>query len=323
MGEKPKIGILAIDRSGSRSNYPIIVAAVYSNKVGNFERAVKEIKDKFKIDHEKIKGKDFKPTLHRKILEVIQSHNIKFVIYLVDGKIYSQLRNIYWREKWEQKLEAVLWYKACVLLLKRVKVIPQEIFYEKTYTANHVFDDLFKILLKEKFNLEEVSVGSKYSPYIMVADWIANFFHKNPNLKNYYKSNVVKCELKYIEETLWKILIKKEKSGSHPVGGPTAKPGNDQTINNLFRNIFKVFGCSRELIRKRLILFHTFIKLFFNPEPNNSLKPSHFFFFSLPGKLFPFFSYLFSSNFSFSHSLRLNFKLFKNFALSLGDKNFG
>ncbi|MFZ3077722.1 MAG: hypothetical protein WA139_04660 [Candidatus Aenigmatarchaeota archaeon] len=201
-----KCGILGIDRSGSRGNYPIAVASVYSENMKNFEKAIQEIKTSFKIRHGRIKGKDFSFKQHENAVDIIISNNIRFFVCMVSQKDYSEIEKfINSKKSWEQNLEALLWFKSVYFLAKKFSLTPKEVFYERTF-PDTVFDKRLESLIKEKLFADSVCAGDKFSPYIVVADWIANFFFRNSDIANIYRNQILYIGLNTIEQELRRLF---------------------------------------------------------------------------------------------------------------------
>ncbi len=201
-----KCGIVGIDRSGSRGNYPIVVATVYSENMKNFERAIQEIKSSFKIKHGRVKGKDFSFKQHENAIDIIISNNIRFFACVVSQRDYSDIEKfINSKKSWEQNLEALLWFKAVYFLIKKFALAPKEVFYERTF-PDTVFDRKLESLIRERLCIDSVCIGDKFSPYIVVADWIANFLFRNSSLANIYRNQILYIGLDNIGQELRKIF---------------------------------------------------------------------------------------------------------------------
>jgi len=201
-----KCGIVGIDRSGSRGNYPIVVVSVYSENMKNFEKAIQEIKNSFKIKHGRVKGKDFSFKQHENAIDTIISNNIKFFACIVSQRDYSDIEKfINSKKSWEQNLEALLWFKSVYFLAKKFALTPKEVFYERTFPGT-VFDRKLEGLIKERLYIDSVCIGDKFSPYIVVADWIANFLFRNSSLANIYRNQIFYIGLDNMEQELRKMF---------------------------------------------------------------------------------------------------------------------
>lgn len=241
--KRKKVGVVAIDRSGSRSNFPYAVASVYSDKVGNFERVVDEVRKKLRMRHEYIKGKDFKPNQYKKAIQIIKGGRIDFFVYIVLRKVYDEIKDaVKWRKDWEVVLEARLWCKSTELLIEKSKKVPSEGLYETTYTDvnEKIFDDSIRNLFKEKLNLDNIASGSKNSPYIMIADWIAHFMHKDQKLRKDTTANLRFCRPENFSKDLKTAKIKNSPS-SRTAPGTTGTPVNDPDNSMMARPLFKAF----------------------------------------------------------------------------------
>ena len=243
---KKRVGIVAVDRGGSRANFPYVIASIYSDKVSNFEHAVKEVREKLKMRHGYIKGKDFKPSQYQKVIQIIKGSGIDFFVYLVPQKVYDKIKNeIKWKRSWEAILESYLWYKSVKLLTESLKQSPSEVIYETTYTDDNatIFDSFIRIFLNKKLdiNKDNVTAGSKTSCYIMIADWIAHFIHKDGKLYKHLKNKLRFCEVKIALEDL-KLMKIKNSPSSRIAPGTTGIPMNDLDNNMMLSSIFKAFG---------------------------------------------------------------------------------
>lgn len=206
IGEWNMKGIVGIDRSGSRGNYPIVVASVYSENMRNFEKAIQEIKESFKIKHGRIKGKDFSFRQHESAINTIISNDIRFFVCMVSQKDYSEIeKSVNTKKSWEQNLEALLWFKSVYFLAKKFALMPREIFYERTFPDTS-FDKRLEGLIRENLFADYICAGDKFSPYIVVADWIANFFFRNSNIANIYKEQALYIGLNNIEQELRRLF---------------------------------------------------------------------------------------------------------------------
>lgn len=204
--EKRK-GIIGVDRSGSRGDYPIVVVSIYSDKAVNFYNAIKEVKDRLGLGGF-IKGKDFKMGSYQKIIEIIKKKKVKFNVLIVNQDIYTNIEEeIRWKKDWEMKLEAHLWSKIVLSLINKIKTLPNKIFYERTYkgTGNDAFDNVFKSLVNNQLKIKEIFIGDKREPQIILADWIAHFFYKDKRLNNLFRDDIHKLRDKEIGDIKNKI----------------------------------------------------------------------------------------------------------------------
>lgn len=203
-----KCGIVGIDRSGSRGDFPLAIASVYSNKVGNFENVVREVREELEIRHGYIKGKDFKPNQYEIVLENLKKNNIKFFALIVESQDYQGIESkIRWRKGWEETLEAWLWSVSVKKLIKLTGILPSEIFYEMTYHGSGIFDSRIRTLVsKTGVNKNNILIGSKTSSYIMAVDWVARFFHKSRSICNNYPNNNKPCTMKKFENNIKEII---------------------------------------------------------------------------------------------------------------------
>lgn len=240
-----RVGVVSIDRSGSKADLPITITAVYSEKVGNFDKAVRDVRNYIK--HEVKRGKDFKPTDFVKTINTIIGNDIKFLTYVVDRNTLTQIEEtLRKKQNWSMILEAYLWYKTISLLIKKTS-LPAEIIYERTYTGSgtDVFDNVFKKLLSDRFGIDKgsVTIGEKTSPYIMLADWIGHFFYSSLNLSNIFKQQTIFCRIEFVKRDLESLLGIKKQSAPHAraVHDTAANLRMSGTINTISYEIFKDF----------------------------------------------------------------------------------
>lgn len=204
-------GFVGIDRSGSESQLPYVVAAVCLENKNNFSDAYKAIK--------KICG-NYNPVLSHaseiKAKEINSAGVIKNIVNAVIScgakisvLVYNEKPSLIGKgvHKGSLLVDAVLWFKTIENLAKIHKAYPREITMDISFTNTKdqsLFDFCMQKLIEEYIGISPFvrSMDSRFESEIKIADLIAGFFRKERALKNDYKQWIAKIDEKEIWERI-------------------------------------------------------------------------------------------------------------------------
>lgn len=204
-------GFAGMDRSGSESQLPYVVAAVFSENKSDFLAAYKSIK--------KICG-DYNPVLgHTNEIKAKEINSSSVIKNILNAAISSGLKMsvLIFNEKpgligkgmhkGDLLVESVLWFKAIDGLAKIHNAYPREVTIDISFTntKDRSFFDYCMQKLIEKYICISPFVRSRDSRFeneIKIADLVAGFFRKEKSLKNDYKPWIIKIDEKEIQEKI-------------------------------------------------------------------------------------------------------------------------
>lgn len=217
MQNTTKQGYIGIDKAGSVSHFPIVIASVYSKEYKTFLDAMKEVrkiavKEKnIFLNKREIKSRDIKNNkIQKEIVEVI-TDKLNFFAVIINNNFYGDIRALVIKKKgYMEKLEALFWYKSISLFCSENKIIPKKVYLDFNYTNDkdlRLFEENIALLF-DKFHAIVPLVSShdsKEHEGIALSDLLSGFLMRNRTLVNQYKSKVkiltrgdVENELKFL-----------------------------------------------------------------------------------------------------------------------------
>ena len=119
-------GYVRIDKAGSISHFPIVIASVYSRDYKIFLDTLKEVrkiavreKNVF-LNKREIKSRDIKKdNIQKEIIEVIVN-NLGFFAVIINNYFYGDIRNLVIKKRdYMLKLESLFWYKSISLFCNK------------------------------------------------------------------------------------------------------------------------------------------------------------------------------------------------------------
>src|SRR3989344_9525192 len=124
-------GYVGVDKAGSVSHFPMVIASVYSNEHKKFLDIMKEVREiasrekKIFLSVKEIKSRDIKKTnIQKEILECI-TKNLEFNCVVLNNKPFGEIKNLVIKRKdYMKKLEAIFWYKSIAKFCKNENAIP-------------------------------------------------------------------------------------------------------------------------------------------------------------------------------------------------------
>jgi|GEM_PF-2893831 len=204
-------GFIGMDRSGSESQLPYVVSAIFMENKTDFSKTYKEIKhicEKYNpiLSYAKeIKAKEINSlNTMKNIIEMLVSNNAKIGVLVYNEKPSVIGKGFF---KGELKVESVLWFQAANFLINMHRIQPQEIIMDISFTNTKdqsLFDFCVQKLIEKEFGFQPFvkSMDSRYEDEIKIADLIAGFFRKEKVLRNDYKQFIANTTGKEIAKNV-------------------------------------------------------------------------------------------------------------------------
>jgi len=200
-------GFVGMDRSGSESQLPYVVAAIFMDNKKDFADAYKEVRhvcEKYNpiLSYAReIKAKEINSlNVMKNIIDAVVLRNAKISVLIFNEKPSLIGKGFF---KGELKAESALWFQAAGFLINRHRIRPQEIIMDISFTKTKdqsLFDFCVQKLIEKEFGFQPFvkSMDSRYEDEIKIADLIAGFFRKERALRNNYKQFIANIPEKEI-----------------------------------------------------------------------------------------------------------------------------
>jgi len=200
-------GFVGMDRSGSESQLPYVVAAIFMDNKKDFADAYKEVKQACEKYNpilsyaREIKAKEINSlNVMKNIIDAVVLRNAKISVLIFNEKPSLMGKGFF---KGELKAESAIWFQAASFLINKHRIQPQEIIMDISFTKTKdqsLFDFCVQKLIEKEFGFQPFvkSMDSRYEDEIKIADLIAGFFRKERALRNNYKQFIANIPEKEI-----------------------------------------------------------------------------------------------------------------------------